>query len=352
MNALAEAAHMTALERNGDVIRMASYAPLLGKERHMQWHPNLIYFDNTKVSPSVNYYVQQLFGQNQGDVCLPAAVASAVPERRPRGFLLGTWDTQAQFADVKVVGGDQTLLTESFDGTADHWTVSSGKWQVVKGVYAQSADGQPALARLIPTIDSAAYTLTLRARKTGGQEGFLIGFGATDAASHYWWNLGGWGNSQHAIEKISSGAKATIGEPVDGSIELNRWYDIKIVVAGLRIRCYLDGVLIHDFTDAENAGTPSSLAVSCVKDTPTGDIIVKLVNATAAAVPAQVNLSGLGPIHPVATRTVLTGNPQAEDSFENPRVLLPQTSTINVGELFQYVAPANSFTVIRIKTRG
>ncbi|TPG71816.1 alpha-L-arabinofuranosidase C-terminal domain-containing protein [Hymenobacter nivis] len=65
-NALAEAVYMTTLERNGDVVQLASYAPLLAKEGHIQWKPDLIYFNNATVVPSVNYYVQQLFGQNQG----------------------------------------------------------------------------------------------------------------------------------------------------------------------------------------------------------------------------------------------------------------------------------------------
>jgi alpha-L-arabinofuranosidase len=73
-SALAEAAYMTALERNGDVVRMASYAPLLGKLGHTQWNPDLIYFTNTAIYPTINYYVQQLFGRNSGDVWLPAAL--------------------------------------------------------------------------------------------------------------------------------------------------------------------------------------------------------------------------------------------------------------------------------------
>jgi alpha-L-arabinofuranosidase len=70
--ALAEAACMTALERNGDVVCMASYAPLLGKRGHMQWTPNLICFDNQRVTRSINYYVQQLFSTHAGDTYLPA----------------------------------------------------------------------------------------------------------------------------------------------------------------------------------------------------------------------------------------------------------------------------------------
>ncbi len=66
-NALVEAAYLTHLERNGDVVSMTSYAPLLAKEGHTNWNPDLIYFNNTSVHPTANYYVQRLFGQNAGD---------------------------------------------------------------------------------------------------------------------------------------------------------------------------------------------------------------------------------------------------------------------------------------------
>ncbi len=71
--ALSEALYLTALERNGDVVTMSSYAPLLAKDGHTQWNPNLIYFDNKEVKPTVGYYVQKMFGQNAGDQYLPAS---------------------------------------------------------------------------------------------------------------------------------------------------------------------------------------------------------------------------------------------------------------------------------------
>jgi len=73
-NALSEALYLTSLERNGDVVSMASYAPMLAKEGHTQWNPDLIYFNNTEVKPTVNYLVQQLYGQNSGDACLASDV--------------------------------------------------------------------------------------------------------------------------------------------------------------------------------------------------------------------------------------------------------------------------------------
>lgn len=76
-NALAEAAYLTSLERNADIVPLASYAPLLGKVGHTQWNPNLIYFNNTRIVPTINYYVQQLFSVNGGDVYLPATMGDA-----------------------------------------------------------------------------------------------------------------------------------------------------------------------------------------------------------------------------------------------------------------------------------
>ncbi len=65
---------MTGFERNGDVVQFASYAPLLARRDHTQWHPDLIYFSGTEVFRTANYYVQQLFGQNSGDACLPTSL--------------------------------------------------------------------------------------------------------------------------------------------------------------------------------------------------------------------------------------------------------------------------------------
>jgi alpha-N-arabinofuranosidase len=67
-NAIAEAAYLTALERNGDVVKMASYAPLFAKRGFTQWKTDMIFFDNVSICLTPNYYVQKLFMTNQGDL--------------------------------------------------------------------------------------------------------------------------------------------------------------------------------------------------------------------------------------------------------------------------------------------
>lgn len=171
-SALAEAAYMTALERNGDVVRLTSYAPLLCKQGRSQWRPDMIYFDNTNLLLSANYYVQQMFGQNSGDGYYPAKFAPA---------------------------------------------------------------------------------------------------------------------------------------------------------------------------DAD-------LAMSCVRDSKSGDVIVKLINVSTNSVSTRVNLGGIARVKPQAARTILAADPDASNTFGRPRAVVPQTESFTASESFQYEAPPYSFTVIRMKS--
>lgn len=169
--ALTEALYLTALERNGDVVHMTSYAPLLAKEGHTQWSPDLIYFNNREVKPTTGYYVQKLYGQNAGDSYIPSEVR---------------------------------------------------------------------------------------------------------------------------LDNSDSRVKIRIGS-------------------------------------------------SIVRDSKTGDWIVKLVNFLPVGVEADIHLPGIGTVHPSAERTVLTGAPEATP--------VPVTDTIEVGESFKQQLPAYSFTVIRLKIK-
>jgi alpha-N-arabinofuranosidase len=75
--ALAEAAFMTGLERNADIVRLASYAPLFAHVDAWQWSPNLVWFDNLRSYGTPSYHVQKLYGQHKGSYVLPAAVTGA-----------------------------------------------------------------------------------------------------------------------------------------------------------------------------------------------------------------------------------------------------------------------------------
>ena len=103
--ALSEAAYMLGLERNADVVRMASYAPLFSNTEAWQWTPDLIWVNSLNVSLTPDYFVQQLFGRNRGDEVLPMETAD-VPGQK--FFANAVHDDKSGEIILKVVnGGDQ-----------------------------------------------------------------------------------------------------------------------------------------------------------------------------------------------------------------------------------------------------
>jgi len=174
-NAIAEAAYMTSLERNGDVVRLASYAPLFAKKDYTQWKTDMIFFDNTKVSLTPNYYVQKMFSANQGD------------------YYFG-----------KVISKDEKDI---------------------------------------------------------------------------------------------------------------------------------------------------NLAASCVQDSKSGDIILKMVNYGKETKPFDINLGIFRNIASQAEQTVLVGTTDAENTIEKPNAVVPTSTKVKIKKAFVYSAPAMSLTVIRVKTK-
>lgn len=69
--ALAEAAFLTGVERNADVVVLASYAPLFARVGYAQWSPDMIWFDETCAYGTPSYYVQKMYGENMGTVTVP-----------------------------------------------------------------------------------------------------------------------------------------------------------------------------------------------------------------------------------------------------------------------------------------
>jgi alpha-N-arabinofuranosidase len=175
-NAIAEAVYLTSLERNGDVVRMASYAPMLAKRNFTQWKTDMIFFDNVQTCPTPNYHVQKMFSANQGD--------------------------------------------------------------------------------------------------------------------RYYSNI----------------------------VNLN--------------------------------SKDSTLASSCVTDGKSGDIIIKLVNAGTEPKATKIDLNRFQKFLPTAELTILAGPASAENTFDNPKQIMPVVSAIQVAKTFNYTIPAMSLTVIRIKTNN
>lgn len=167
--------------------------------------------------------------------------AVAVPDGGAVG--VGTWQTQAEFKDIKVTRHGETLAAPALNDTQGWKLLGDGQWQATGGVLRQTSPAANVRA-IFGDRTWTDYTLSLKARKLGGAEGFLILFGVGSETAKSWWNLGGWGNTALGLELEH--AKAPPRAP--GKIETGRWYDIRVEFQGKHIQCYLDGQLIHDTT--------------------------------------------------------------------------------------------------------
>ena len=353
--ALGEAVFMTGMERNSDVVQLASYAPLFANVNGIQWHPDLIYYDSSRCFGTPSYYVQKLFSQNRGDIVLPATVSitSAATNPPPHGAIgLGSWSTAVQYTNLVVTSNGVTLYQSDFinQGT-NGWRVYGGTWRTNAGLYQQTALVTDCRTSTGNT-NWANYTLSLRARKLSGSEGFLILFNWTDDNNWTWWNVGGWGNTLDGVEQMAGGGKSLISGQVAQTIATNTWYDISVVLTNYTILCYLNGSLVQ--TVSYPATSSTGLFASSVYNQASGQIIVKAVNPYSQPMSTTFNLNGVNSIAPAATVIQLTSaSPSDENSLIAPTNVFPATNAIsNAGTNFTVTLPANSLSILRLQAGG
>ncbi len=357
--ALAEAAYMTSIERNGDVVEISSYAPLFARDGMTQWVPDAIWFNNHEVYGTPNYYVQSMFANHKSDRTVKYTTVQPSTADEPKKHISGTvgigsWATTAQFRNIKVTNNDNGKVLYSSKGAKNTGAFNSitemGDWRANKGTFIQTnAAASPAFLALDNEDDMQEvpnYTYELEAQKTGGAEGFLISFGVR-GRSLYWWNMGGWGNTQSCIEKGTLDGRSIVSDSKAMNLQTGKWYKIKIEVSGETFRCYLDGKLMHEFTEVLNFNP----IYAHVGETDS-KVIVKLVNITAKEVPVQIKLDGAPALAESGKAFVLSGSADDENSFRHPEQVVPKTEPVSgVSSDFTYTVKANSVTILELNKK-
>ena len=358
--ALAEAAYMTGLERNGDIVKMAAYAPLFGNLTATHWSPDLIWFDNDDVTGSINYYVQKLFSTNAGTTLLGSSLDGAdIAEAPLEGMVgLGTWNTSAEFDNVKIVNNKtgETVGEDDFSGFSFWWDwhkAGAGKWKVSDGKLTET-ETEHDYTELGTSVyfgdaDWSDYTYTFTAKKLEGEEGFYIPFLVEDENNCFYWNIGGWGNTKTALQRMENGAKtgAINGTATDFTVVSGVEYEISIVVDGTNIKGYIDGVMMFDY-DAVSDSNAEAYQVVSTDDS--GDIIIKLVNVTENDRTFAIDIANAENIGSSATVYQVAGDSLANDNILGQEEDCKMTEfTVNgVSAQFNYTVPQYSATVIRI----
>lgn len=345
--ALSEAAFISGMERNGDLVKMASYAPLLENRNDRSWAVNLIWLDTDQVLGRSSYYVQQMAAENRPTYNVKSNLTMGTPqplEYEAGRFGFGSWNTQVEFKDVKVTEEDGTAVNLDLNSVAD----KKGAWMLENGVLSQASLETPT-RYIVDGFSGNRFTLECQVRKVGGHEGFFLYFGLSqDDKKGFVYNVAGWNNQSTAVEGVSDGqTTGVVGDRVSQSLENNKWYDVKLVVTPQKSELYMDGKLIVAYAPET---TPLQF-FSSGYDEATGELIVKVVNAEAEAYPLRVKLDGVSQVEKTGKVISLSAaSDMDENSFEEPKKIYPQESEFKgFGKSFDYTFPPFSYTILRVK---
>ncbi|MBR6831223.1 MAG: alpha-L-arabinofuranosidase, partial [Tidjanibacter sp.] len=120
LTALSEAAFMTGLERNADIVQLSSYAPMLANADAWQWTPDLIWFNNMETYGTPNYYVQKLYATNRGTEVLDMSLAGAPLTGQHGIFATAAYDEPSGEIIIKIVNRNAEDMEFSMELKSEH----------------------------------------------------------------------------------------------------------------------------------------------------------------------------------------------------------------------------------------
>lgn len=344
--ALSEAAFATGMERNADIVKMASYAPLLENINNRNWPVNLIWLNSDQVIGRSSYYVQKMFANNKPTYNLKTNIteSAGIPKKIEDGGIgLGTWSTKAEFKDVRINKNGQYINLDlaSFKG-------SKGDWSIKDGVLCQTSLETPSKG-FFSNFRSSDFTLEFKARKTAGSEGFIVYIAMTEENKKgFAFNVGGWGNTSTIAQKVADGwLSDNISQSTGQTMEDNKWYNVKIVIKSDQAALYMDGKEVNTI---RNTAVPKQFYAAGY-DEASGEVVIKVVNGDAIPYNLDIKLDGAAKVHAVGKIIGIKADSGTdENSFDNPRKIYPKEEAFDFPDKdFSYSFAPYSFTIFRVK---
>ena len=330
-NALVEASFMIGLERNARSVGLACYAPLLCNEDHCNWRPDMIWFDNHRVMHTPNYYVQKLFMEHQGNVLLKQ-------EWQGKGEPICIDPSGNGLAGDVVLSGHESAVEFSDIAIRND---NTGEQKIITGPLCC----QPGEERSIGRVAWENYSITLRAKETGGWKGFHIWFARQDQDRQLTWQLGGWNNGDSMICEYINGKDSVLAQK-ERHVEKDRTYLLELQVQGRRITAFVDGEKELE-TEILPALAEPLYAVSS-RDRASGEVIVKLVNILPETSVVTVQLEGMD----AAKGTAFWMNGyslEAKNVLGEPEKVVPQKEPVSFSSgCFDWEMPPESLCILRL----
>jgi len=338
--ALAEAVFLTELAKQSDVVIMRSYAPLMCNPDWQRWNPNQIYLNGASAYGTPSHYVARMIGANRGDLNLNVETSVPRIDTHPSGQVgLGSYGAPCEYRALKVTDREGHELFNSGQLKAEQvaqW--EGGKDVALKdGVLRRTGESLRTFFGDRHWHDYA-FSLQARALKDGSTVGVF--FNAQGGFFHLCeWYVTADGQSRLKLyDRPVAEAKA----PFDAK----GWHDLRVETADGNLRCLVDGKVVHQVSL-----TFPAVFVGASRDLAAGEIVLKAVNISDQPLQAAVALPGIQAVKPVAKYELLTGRPEDQNSFAEPRKVAPVSGTIeNAAPAFSHVFPARSVTVLRLKT--
>ncbi len=159
----------------------------------------------------------------------------------------------------------ETLFSEDFSSGADRWEEGSGTWAIKNGEYVQETEDfftASFLKKEFWDPTWTEYTLELKAMRLKGAEAWDIVFGIQqdnvpvvkgDRQTFFDWNIGGWTNTKSGVRKWTNGSNQVVLE-TPHTIEVDKWYKIKIEVSPTKVVGYLDGEQVFEHNEGPPEG--------------------------------------------------------------------------------------------------
>ncbi len=311
--ALSEAAFLTGCERNGDIVKMLSYAPLFEHKHDRSWPVNLIWISNDKVMGRSSYYVQKMFSQNLPSYNLISKVEIS-PEtlheqQADDGYImLKTLDNNTEYKNL-TVNGKENSDKKYGEGTVIEFDLKRNK----------ESKGLTLYWGMIQHDLKKALALNI-----GHKEHFAT-------VDHMSWN----------------NAYPYLNKEVD-SITSNEWHHVKFTILYDGFSYSVDG------KEQWKYQTPlvNRKFLAAGYDTNKQEVVVKVVNAKDTPCSASFHFTN-GKIANKAILTTLKAiHKTDENTFEQPRLIYPYEDVVdNISEQFNYTFEPNSVNILRVKCR-
>ena len=364
--ALGEAAFLIGLEKNQDVVALASYAPLFEHVHYHSWSPNLIRFQNAESFGIPTYYVWKMFGKNRGSYVVESEVESgkiyrpmegmaSLKSRSVLNYKNAMWNGRKTAVTHEMMGH---VMEEEEDGSCcighpDEEQIAAMCRKMPWGdkeksfvVFGEESDTcgkfdvdiyvEPGSSFEIG-IFSARVILSYYDQLLEGAEKIWTPFGVRPLL----WKI----EEDHAsFWETAIPEEKRLTEDFPLCIEPGRYHHFGYETDGKTVRLFIDRKIVREVE------IPSFPAVSSVTTVTEDEIFIKLVNMEGKTDPIEISLD-CG-VEREYEAVLLTGEKTAENTFEEPEKVSDKTVKMEgASKKFIYEAPAYSVSVLRLKKK-